>query len=571
MSIFFSYFPLTKILDYFQDELSHGREPSPVAKFNGVPIEEYLDSLQDRIFYQDKDATYNSLLVDISAFGAGENTDVGPFLSSGLHFDIPDETTVELADGTVITRANAALMTTAFKNQLIKEIQERRGVTQAEAIAPRQQDDQPSCLPSEGVSPRPSFWPHPVEEHAEHYTGLYFLTGEYEDTAVLEIRSFQSPYSGYWDGDQCQDEDLHEFYRFVHDSVRTFQSSGSRRLIVDVMGNDGGFDANAFHILMAFFNIDADYGFNIRMRSTPAVRWLANAAQSQQTNVSTNFRDLFYKFPENLGPERIHGDDFSKLIFRNITDRNRLYGFSNPGLGEPLLPPGDIVVLTNGMCSSACALFVDLATNDLGVRSVVMGGRPLEGTMQAVGGTKGALLVTLKDTQDFIDLAVKAAGLTSPPPELGIPPPDYQPGELRRMATNGRDVWRDGAEVPTQFTVQAANCRLFYTPDTVLNVVGIWERVADVAWRGEKCVPGSTANSDDTISDRRPPFRQGGVRLNAAGEKKTSAWVHYFDGEKGNATLEKSGRVREELKAWEYAADVFHENGDEKWSGTIVF
>jgi hypothetical protein len=57
----------------------------------------------------------------------------------------------------------------------------------------------------------------------------------------------------------------------------------------------------------------------------------------------------------------------------------------------------------------------------------------------------------------------------------------------------------DVNEVPLQFTYEAANCRLFYTPVDVFEIANLWERVANVTWNGGKCIPGSSINSDNTL------------------------------------------------------------------------
>ncbi|KAL2135113.1 hypothetical protein VTI74DRAFT_9706 [Chaetomium olivicolor] len=49
----------------------------------------------------------------------------------------------------------------------------------------------------------------------------------------------------------------------------------------------------------------------------------------------------------------------------------------------------DIVIVTDGGCASACAMFTDVLTNIHGVRTVALGGRPIQAPMQAIGQVKG--------------------------------------------------------------------------------------------------------------------------------------------------------------------------------------
>ena len=58
---------------------------------------------------------------------------------------------------------------------------------------------------------------------------------------------------------------------------------------------------------------------------------------------------------------------------------------------------------------------------------------------------------------------------------------------------------RNDTETPVHFVYEVANCRLFYTPETVLSVTKMWNAVTDVAWNSAQCVPGSTVNEHGTI------------------------------------------------------------------------
>jgi hypothetical protein len=51
--------------------------------------------------------------------------------------------------------------------------------------------------------------------------------------------------------------------------------------------------------------------------------------------------------------------------------------------------PEQIVLLTDGLCASTCSLFVEMMTR-VGVKTIVAGGRPVTGPMQAASGNRGA-------------------------------------------------------------------------------------------------------------------------------------------------------------------------------------
>jgi len=48
----------------------------------------------------------------------------------------------------------------------------------------------------------------------------------------------------------------------------------------------------------------------------------------------------------------------------------------------------------------------------------------------------------------------------------------------------------DDQRIPLQFIFEPANCRIFYTPETVLSPLALWEQVHDIAWMGGKCAWG---------------------------------------------------------------------------------
>jgi hypothetical protein len=61
--------------------------------------------------------------------------------------------------------------------------------------------------------------------------------------------------------------------------------------------------------------------------------------------------------------------------------------------------------------------------------------------------------------------------------------------------------------VPLQFVYEAANCRIFYTPQTIFNYTNLWTYAADAAWnKPELCVQGSTGYaSNGSVTDTNGP------------------------------------------------------------------
>lgn len=82
---------------------------------------------------------------------------------------------------------------------------------------------------------------------------------------------------------------------------------------------------------------------------------------------------------------------------------------------------------------------------------------------------------------------------------------------------NIRDQIREGSDVPLQFAYEAANCRIFYTPQTIFNYTNLWMYAADAIWnKPELCVQGSTgyASNDSVIDTNGPPASAKGATSN---------------------------------------------------------
>lgn len=73
---------------------------------------------------------------------------------------------------------------------------------------------------------------------------------------------------------------------------------------------------------------------------------------------------------------------------------------------------------------------------------------------------------------------------------------------------NLRDQIRQGDETPLQFTYEAADCRIFWTPKTIFNYAALWQYAADAIWSNSSlCVSGSTGysnNGSQTAADESP-------------------------------------------------------------------
>ncbi|KAK1974749.1 hypothetical protein LZ30DRAFT_739582 [Colletotrichum cereale] len=66
----------------------------------------------------------------------------------------------------------------------------------------------------------------------------------------------------------------------------------------------------------------------------------------------------------------------------------------------------------------------------------------------------------------------------------------------------------DDLGTPVHFHYEAANCKLFYTWDTLTNMTSLWSAVADVKWNRARSVKGSTTNDDGTMGTSTPGYSE---------------------------------------------------------------
>lgn len=171
---------------------------------------------------------------------------------------------------------------------------------------------------------------------------------------------------------------------------------------------------------------------------------------------------------------------------------NRSTGFTQP------FPAENIVLLYDSNCASACAHFSEMMQVQTTVPSVVFGGRPQYAPMQAVGGVRGFYKVAFADIQKLSrsvqDVATQFN--ISVPDGLTLPSTAESPLRPAVATINSGNIIRLGDETntPTEFTYDAADCRLFWTVDNLLDVTTIWLKAAEYRWGNGKCVQDSVGN-----------------------------------------------------------------------------
>jgi hypothetical protein len=345
---------------------------------------------------------------------------------------------------------------------------------------------------------------------------------------------------------------------YFQNAVDEFIGNATQRnmshIIIDLQQNSGGTVYLAFEVFKRFFaTIDPYAASRIRshhladvLGSTYTEWWdelekhltddvkasnYETYASSEwvvsnriNTLTQTNFTS-WDQYSSPAGPIIDHNDKFSIPQRYNLSDEifdasafedwiPFGYGISKPD--QPLesyqhWKPEDIVILTDGLCSSACALFVEMMTHQAGVRTIVIGGRPVTGPMQAVAGTRGARSYSA----DAIDEDISNVNyVVNNEAVFNSLPNRSDTGMFVTYAGfNIADQMRRNDSVPLQFKYEAADCRLYYTLANVYNMTQLWRDVSNAAWKDASlCVENSTgyptARSGDAYnSTKSPPDR----------------------------------------------------------------
>lgn len=129
----------------------------------------------------------------------------------------------------------------------------------------------------------------------------------------------------------------------------------------------------------------------------------------------------------------------------------------------------------------------------------------MNGPMQAASGTRGARDYSVTEALDNnIAYAQEILQYSDSSDQNFLPNRTNTLGQywIDYMGINLRDQIKKGSDVPLQFLYEAANCRIFYTPETFYNYTALWNHAAAATWTDPSlCVKGSTgyASTNGTL------------------------------------------------------------------------
>ncbi|KAK4655402.1 hypothetical protein QC762_302180 [Podospora pseudocomata] len=413
------------------------------------------------------------------------------------------------------------------------------------------------------LSPTISNYPWPaVRDNGSNITSGYFLNGTgYDDIVVLALSEFYPP-------DMDPMAYLVDFQATIANLLAKSREQNKTKLIIDVSENGGGLVAAAYELFAQLFPNTTAFSAN-NIRETLSVVQISNVSSADAVEIknfdantfdeinpdeTARFKALSSLHENSMVEQLIPGHLFSPITGLNLTASDALLGpvildndtftayqyhpwnqtedvFNITGAGNRAnVPPSpftveNIVLLTDGACSSTCATLARLlysvnGTNNakIKIKTAVVGGRPdpalgtvnntSTGPMQAVSGVPGAQIFYFSNLHE----AAKAVLVLSP--ELNSTTNSTENEDLLLLAEgyamkrslagigggeaagsiNGKNdfVSLDNLETPIQFLswnedviggVNETNyCHYYYTKEMVFGPTKVWERAADAFW-----------------------------------------------------------------------------------------
>ncbi|MCJ1392701.1 hypothetical protein MMC18_005572 [Xylographa bjoerkii] len=512
-----------------QGQSGLGYSPSPVVDINGQDAKMFLEALSLDNRFQDPDALYNTNFFEIAQQGLNNDESVIPA------FRYPgNSTSFTFMNGTQRTYANIAVVTASFDGVIDGESFYSTFCTGPPML--------PVTVPQVTLGPlqngTPAGYPAPVIVQSGGLVGGYFMTGGgFEDVAVLSLPTFEptpSQTSGF------------DFQFVIQNFLAAATAAGKTKLVIDLQANGGGLVDLAYDTFLQLFPNVVPYGASLFrahdglniigqginnvirevVASSPNdVTALINVFGSDSIDFAVDVmvnNNGFTSWGELFGPHAAYGDNFTSLMRLNLTNPLtaldtfpfiNFTGFgSRSNFTKPPFTPENIIMLTDGFCTSSCTLFAELMKMQGNVQSYVFGGRPQTGPMQALGGSKGAqvqefttimeqlalasnfsqAIITLQEENEFqqyIDTTFAGTDLAN----ISL----YVLNRTVQGRVNLKSNIRagDASLTPLQFVYEAADCRLWYTPAMINDISEVWKAAATAAWGNSSiCVANSTGD-----------------------------------------------------------------------------
>ncbi|CAA9957605.1 peptidase s41 family protein [Pyrenophora teres f. maculata] len=531
--------PRVYITDDIITSQDEGWEPSAITMINGTEVNEFLEHFAtlNSWGFAEPHAEWNSLMSNPTLDIQGSLTT----FSGGATFYPGDDLTFTFENGTTYETYWVAIYS-GFANEtgplttggdfynyfVLGFLPASFDNTSPDSDSPSEEQADPPASVTDWNED--SFGAFPVADIVQPDLGLFgtgVVTGYlYDDisTGVLSLPTFD-----------IVADSIGDYIQTVDDFIGNASAAGLQKVIIDLQQNSGGAIFLPFTIFKSFFP-DLTPFAGSRRRSFPlanvigttksedwastddewlksyllADEWVINAKLNAATGRN------FSGWPEYEGPIEANGDTFT------LTERCDLANEDFDAAAFGWIPqmyladavnsndtrpwnPDQIVLLTDGLCASACVLFVEMMTR-AGVRTVVAGGRPTTGPMQAASGTRGASSYDA-DSLDVDIEGVKTSSTYANTKSITTVPDVRDQGMyVSYMGVNLRDQVRAKETTPLQFEYEAADCRIYYTLKNLYNMTQLWHDVSAAAFVDSSlCVQGSTGFSTTNNTHPSPP------------------------------------------------------------------
>ncbi|KAL6860811.1 hypothetical protein J3F83DRAFT_747613 [Trichoderma novae-zelandiae] len=498
------------------------KDVSPVTLINGVGAEAYTEQLSETVGLQDPDARYNNMMTNVpinrdGSVGGGGYAGFGTF--PGAH-----EFNLTYANGTEqslpLTAFVSSRLGTDFTFETGDELWDAACKPQPASSDDSSKKKRAESSPSAKEKPAPATYPKPtVKDPFNLIIGYLPDDKGLEDVAVLTVPTFETE-------DAASGIPANEIANFAleaQDFVQKAIAAGRSKVIIDVTNNGGGVVASGFALVSVFFPNMTIFSAT-RYRSTPGTQFVVEAFSRHPDSealglgqsgffvpdfVKPDQKTTFDSVEDFLGPFDVLGVPSTAIVAENnFAETNEtatpINIFGQGGIlngTTPPFAPENIVLLTDGQCSSTCTIFANHMI-PYGVRVVTTGGRPQAGPMQAIGGVKGSQVLEFDTISSYFGAAEflvqnatdakkplftdKEMSVFSPSIPLAL---EDLPLRLTTASVNFRNAFSPfDDQLPTHFVYQAADCRLFYTAETLVKPEALWVNVANSVWGDGDCV-----------------------------------------------------------------------------------
>ncbi|KAH8883537.1 pyridine nucleotide-disulfide oxidoreductase family protein [Thozetella sp. PMI_491] len=498
--------PVIKVYD---DVISSPQTASELTHINGVEAAKFVEDLMATATYnQDMDAAYNTAFFSLANQASG---------FTGYFEAVGRVNRVYHGPNTTFTFANGTELTLENKARVIGDL---TGVVDgpsfytkfcsgsaggASALASSE-----DALTNVVVGPG---YPEPVHTTADSIVSCYYLNGEgYEDVAVIALLAMES-------------ESIPEFQSVVQECIASAVADGKTKLVVDLQANGGGYILLGYdfyrelfpHIMEdGFSRWPENDGFMAASRIDSDLVEGLNPYTSDNADLVGDYEWWFnYRYDYNITgqPFLTFEDKFAPHVYQdtkytnimrwnlndNLTTTNTTYGMGIPIAGYgPLanltqpFEAENIVLLYDGVCASTCTIASEMLRIQGGVKSIAMGGRPVEGSIQGVGGIKGSQSLGMSNVYSYMSYFSSVAETE----EQNATFARYTTLPLERSTAagiNARDaILRDNVNdgIPAQYVNEPADCRLYWTAPMLSDMTEVWKAAAHSAFSGGSCAAG---------------------------------------------------------------------------------